>query len=166
MITRGVASVRSPVCNLRQFSTIVTHDSFTEAVVDEFRKEYGIFTPAQVVNETDDLKSIEYIQKGMGELPSWDWAYGQTPEFTYTVHRTFDWGKAMAEFNSKHGVIKQCTLNISDSKLNDSDMGAVMELGRLLEGQRYGFLKDKWSTQEEAGPRRDVFTWIDEIVYT
>lgn len=42
MVTKGVASVRSPVCNLQQFSNKVDHISFTDAVVSEFRKEYGI----------------------------------------------------------------------------------------------------------------------------
>jgi lipoate-protein ligase A len=42
MISRGVQSVRSPVCNLRQFNPDVDHLSFTNAVVKEFRGEYGI----------------------------------------------------------------------------------------------------------------------------
>ncbi len=42
MDTKGVASVRSPVCNLRQFNPSVGHDNFVEAVVEAFREEYGI----------------------------------------------------------------------------------------------------------------------------
>ena len=42
MLTRGVASVRSPVCNLRQFSDAVDHHAFTSAVVKEFKEQYGI----------------------------------------------------------------------------------------------------------------------------
>lgn len=38
MQTKGVASVRSPVRNLQRFN--VTHESFVEAVVREFREEY------------------------------------------------------------------------------------------------------------------------------
>jgi lipoate-protein ligase A len=42
MITKGVASVRSHVCNLAQFSKTVSHDTFVAAVVDSFKAEYGI----------------------------------------------------------------------------------------------------------------------------
>jgi lipoate-protein ligase A len=42
MITKGVASVRSPVCNLAQFSETVSHDTFVNAVVDSFKAEYGV----------------------------------------------------------------------------------------------------------------------------
>ena len=42
METRGVASVRSPVCNLRQQYRDVGHEQFDRAVVDAFSEEYGI----------------------------------------------------------------------------------------------------------------------------
>ncbi len=42
METKGIASVRSPVCNLRQFNSSVNHEQFVNAVVMAFRKEYGI----------------------------------------------------------------------------------------------------------------------------
>ena len=42
METRGVASVRSPVCNLRQRYDHVDHESFVRAVVDAFRTEYDV----------------------------------------------------------------------------------------------------------------------------
>jgi len=42
MVTKGVASVRSPVCNIQQSYTNVDHAFFAAAVVSEFRKEYKI----------------------------------------------------------------------------------------------------------------------------
>ena len=42
MITKGVASVRSPVANLQAFNPAVTHESFTAAVIREFQREYGV----------------------------------------------------------------------------------------------------------------------------
>ena len=88
METRGVASVRSPVCNLQQQYGHVKHESFVEAVVDAFREEYDVHeevrlailqfatfgttdmdaTQVQVVNDSDGTRHIEYIQHGMKEL--------------------------------------------------------------------------------------------------
>lgn len=42
MVTKGVASVRSPVCNLQQFSSLISHDTFSDAVVNAFRENYNI----------------------------------------------------------------------------------------------------------------------------
>lgn len=42
MVTKGVASVRSPVCNLQHFNRDVNHEVFTDAVVAQFKQDYGI----------------------------------------------------------------------------------------------------------------------------
>jgi len=44
IVTRGVASVRSLVCNLQQYSPTTTHETFADAIVNEFRTEYRITT--------------------------------------------------------------------------------------------------------------------------
>ena len=43
METRGVASVRSPVCNLQQYHVGVSHEKFLEAVIDAYRQEYDVY---------------------------------------------------------------------------------------------------------------------------
>ena len=88
METRGVASVRSPVCNLRQRYGDVTHEGFVRAVVDAFREEYGVReevrscaffsdggTPLTCfrmqVHDVEDsaaTRSIDHVRRGMEEL--------------------------------------------------------------------------------------------------
>ena len=68
MVTRGVASVRSPVRNLCWFNPDISHDAFVEAVVRAFREEYGVNEEVQEVDESEDLLSIPYIRDGMSEL--------------------------------------------------------------------------------------------------
>lgn len=48
MDTKGVASVRSPVCNLHQYNQLVGHEMFVDAVVHAFREEYGITGPVSI----------------------------------------------------------------------------------------------------------------------
>lgn len=68
MITRGVASVRSPVRNLCWFNPDISHDAFVKAVIRAFREEYGVDEEVQEVDESEDLLSIPYIRDGMAEL--------------------------------------------------------------------------------------------------
>ena len=69
------------------------------------------------VDESDDCEGIDEIRKGMHELTvsrsqlvsygsclddrvsqqTWDWAFGQTPEFTYTLEHTLSWGKLVSD---------------------------------------------------------------------
>ncbi|KAL9713017.1 hypothetical protein Ac2012v2_004258 [Leucoagaricus gongylophorus] len=89
MITKGVASVRSPVCNIQQSYMNVNHASFAAAVVSEFRKEYKISEEVVEIDESDSLLSIDYIKNGMNEL------LVGSDEFTYALSvpfwRRVDW---------------------------------------------------------------------------
>ncbi|KAF8966741.1 hypothetical protein BDZ97DRAFT_1657230 [Flammula alnicola] len=115
IVTKGVASVRSAVSNLQKYAASTTHESFTSAVVTEFRREFGIGTDMCVVPDSQETKSIGYIRKGMSELSTWEWAYSQTPEFTHTLSNTFSWGDVTVEIRSKHGIILDCLLLVDNA---------------------------------------------------
>jgi len=158
MVTRGVASVRSPVKNLREFSPTVTHDTFVRAMVQAFREEYRMEEPVQYVQASDATDSA-YIQNGIAELHDWNWAFGQTPEFTYSISRAFGWGNVAGKIHSKHGIILSCSLTAEDM----SDAMKLEKLGRELEGQKYGFL-DKEATYGGCGRVQEVRQWLMETM--
>lgn len=86
MITKGVASVRSPVQNLQRFDPSISHESFVDATVDAFKGKYDIdeevraiserilMRPYQVhlkihyVEENDNILNVPAICTGMDEL--------------------------------------------------------------------------------------------------
>ncbi|KAI6166201.1 hypothetical protein EDD17DRAFT_1785809 [Pisolithus thermaeus] len=140
MNTRGVESVRSPVCNLVESNTRITHEAFVEAVITSFREEYDVADEPCVVEETPEYVGDEYFKSGMAELPRWDWAYGQTPEFEYVLKKRFGWGDVTCTIRSKHGIILSSTSTLSASSTNIQ--ATLDELGRRLEGRRYGFVQD------------------------
>ncbi|KAF9057549.1 hypothetical protein BJ165DRAFT_1334237 [Panaeolus papilionaceus] len=97
ILTKGVESVRSPVSNLAQHAPHITHQAFADAVVEAFRTTYGVTTNIRAVDQAEGT-SVEYIQKGMTELQSWNWKFGQTPEFTRRMEKTFSWGSTVRLF--------------------------------------------------------------------
>ncbi|KAF8638590.1 hypothetical protein AX17_002131 [Amanita inopinata Kibby_2008] len=162
MVTKGVASVRSPVCNLQRFDSSITHESFTDAVVNEFRNKYNIGdeTGCCIVDETEEaIINTEYIRNGMAELPSWEWSFGQTPEFTYTINRSFTWGDVTATILSKHGIILSCGLGIDKTSLSGSDIELVVNFGRSLENRKYGVPNGATALSGD-GPVGDVSVWL------
>ncbi|EGO27983.1 hypothetical protein SERLADRAFT_462347 [Serpula lacrymans var. lacrymans S7.9] len=158
MVTKGVASVRSPVCNLQQFSSTISHDAFVDAVVHEFRNEFDISEQACMIGETDELMGDDYIHKGMKELPSWEWAYGQTPEFEYKITRSFAWGDVAASIHSKHGIILSCSIDVlkGGNIVLNHEMG---EIGKRLEGKRYGQIEDS-EVIGARGQSGDILQWL------
>ncbi|KAJ3798977.1 Lipoyltransferase and lipoate-protein ligase [Lentinula aff. detonsa] len=183
METKGVASVRSPVRNLQQFKPTVTHEAFVDAVIHEFREEYEVRAVNDVVHiiGEDNCKDIEYIQDGMLELPSWDWAYGQTPEFTYTVSQAFEWGTVKAKIRSKHGLILDCDLSVSNTDSQVVSMSAVLqdcvnstdsrlkEVERALQGRKYGFVSamdilNGLGNKTGTRVKEDVAFWLESMM--
>ena len=57
MITKGVASVRSPVQNLQRFDPGITHERFVEATIEAFQDTYGIDEEVRITH-TDGHRHI------------------------------------------------------------------------------------------------------------
>ncbi|EIN10496.1 Lipoyltransferase and lipoate-protein ligase [Punctularia strigosozonata HHB-11173 SS5] len=153
MVTKGVASVRSPVCNLSQFKPSIDHSMFVNAVIKSFRGEYDIDVDDETVyvSEAPETHSIPYIKSGMEELRTWDWAYGQTPEFTYSLEFPFPWGKVQSDIHSKHGIILDCTFSVIQDSTAKHALGNhefqqeimdLQQLGNALKSKKYGFVDD------------------------
>jgi lipoate---protein ligase len=81
----------------------------------------------------------------MTELPTWAWAYGQTPEFTYSPTQTFSFGTVSAEITSKHGLITTCKLTLESAPNADAPhtriQSALNGLSQALVGQKYAFFE-------------------------
>jgi lipoate---protein ligase len=72
MQTKGVASVRSPVCNLQTHLPELTHTRFVDAVIRAFRAHYDVEVDeaVQYVSDTPETLAIPDIAKGMEEFPA------------------------------------------------------------------------------------------------
>ncbi|KAG2175602.1 hypothetical protein INT43_001249 [Umbelopsis isabellina] len=115
LVTKGVASVPSPVSNLRSYSYTIDHQQFCEAVIDEFLLAHNGSKPVKpVIFSQDDPSGLpEEVQKSKDELTSWDWIYGQTPEFTHDIEMDFTWGSVNAFIRSRHGHIIETEIQTS-----------------------------------------------------
>ncbi|KAG9093488.1 Biotin/lipoate A/B protein ligase [Ceratobasidium sp. UAMH 11750] len=150
--TKGVESVRSPVANLGSFSTSITHDAFVYAVARAFREKYnghGQAGDKVVYVEHGD----EIVKKSADELRSWDWRFGQTPEFTHDLTNTFSWGEVRVHLTSKKGLITDCRISGIDLPVHD------------LIGLRYGTLdgaEDVLTKSFTGQPNhlQNILTWL------
>ncbi|KAL7008627.1 hypothetical protein EMMF5_001889 [Cystobasidiomycetes sp. EMM_F5] len=91
MISKGVESVPSPVKNLNHWDNMLDHNKFFDAVAGQFTSVYGGTHQIQEVNESQ-LKEKDYVRRVYDELQTWDWQWGQTPEFTQSLTGEFAWG--------------------------------------------------------------------------
>ncbi|KDN37817.1 hypothetical protein K437DRAFT_276465 [Tilletiaria anomala UBC 951] len=172
--TKGIGSVRARVANLTESfphaaaAGRLTHALFVRAVVREFFRTYGGETEqaeASFVGE-EMLQREQRLREGYEELISWDWTYGQTPEFTHELSTSRAapacmagadsaditstepaswqpdwpwsdrWGDFKLSISSRHGLIVDATL--SDVRLGSCvHEAALRSLVYALHGRRY-----------------------------
>ena len=100
MVTSGIPSFRSPVTNLNSHlpagAPTVTHERFVEAVTDQFADTYAQSRPMDVrVVRSDEITESKVLE-GAEELKSWEWTYGQTPQFTNRLETTLSVGPVVS----------------------------------------------------------------------
>jgi lipoate-protein ligase A len=96
--SKGVESVRSRVCNLRDRRPDLTVEMVVDALHHSFAKEYGAYLPLQI----DDMSPIAEIEE---RNASWQWRLGSSPAFDIETGARFDWGCAEMCFSLKHGIV-------------------------------------------------------------
>ncbi|CAG8455582.1 22783_t:CDS:2 [Dentiscutata erythropus] len=163
LVSKGVESVLSPVTKLRNYSLTVNHESFCNAVLQEFSVHYRDATNSYIqpiiVNE-ELLSKIPKTLEYHDELKSWNWTFGQTPDFSIEFEKTFSWGHV-----SKNGLISAITLSPSTIKYENL-IGALED---SLEGIKYDPISVSQSISELTLPDiqlipilNDLKNWIQD----
>ncbi|KAH8550210.1 hypothetical protein BGW37DRAFT_513755 [Umbelopsis sp. PMI_123] len=137
LVTKGVASVPSPVTNLRSYSYTIDHQQFCDAVIEEFTYIYNDNNPVQAtIFAKDEISDLpEEVVNSRDELTSWDWIYGQTPEFTHDFEMDFSWGTVIAFIRSRHGKITEASLTSTISEAQE--VMVISALEQALHGCKY-----------------------------
>ncbi|WYZ37105.1 hypothetical protein EsH8_II_000611 [Colletotrichum jinshuiense] len=124
---RGVESVRSRIRNVGVADTKV----FEDAVVREFGKMYGDFDVQAEIGDAE-AGGVEKVGKGIAELKSREWTFGQTPLFTFSTHPSEEDTRERPQlpaninltFEARHGLIQKFALgglpSAQDQRLSES----------------------------------------------
>ncbi|KAI9489572.1 hypothetical protein BDB00DRAFT_770336 [Zychaea mexicana] len=115
IVSKGVESVPSPVTNLRNYSYTIDHQQFCESVLNEFVRDYNDGQDIQPVVFDESHVLPQRAREMSEELQTWDWIYGQTPEFTNKIEQEFDWGHVNGLIRSRHGVITEADFTSPDA---------------------------------------------------
>ncbi|GJC83646.1 putative lipoate-protein ligase A [Colletotrichum liriopes] len=164
---RGVESVRSRIRNVGVTDT----KTFEDAVVKEFGKMYGEFDVQAELGDKD-AQGEEKIQKGLRELESRDWIYGQTPLFTFATHPSEDDSRERphlpGNFNltleARHGLIQKFSLSGLSSGGEANSLAESMVNSQIWE-------IDDWTQRLRAGGLngKDAATigeWLNSLLGT
>lgn len=103
---KGVASVRSRVCNLTEYCPTLTVKGAAEAIRTAFEAYYGM--PAEEYPLTQqDAAEIGVLRN---ERASFNWVMGEAPAFDYAFEERFSFGMAQLCLSVKDGRIAKAAL--------------------------------------------------------
>ncbi len=103
IISKGVASVRSRVTNIKEhLPSNITLEEFW-GNLHYYLSDYG--KDSEIVLNSHQLSEIHQLAKT--KFSTWDWIYGESPEFDYRSKRRFAGGTVEANINVGNGKISQ-----------------------------------------------------------
>lgn len=134
--SKGVTSIKSRVVNLAEIKPDLTPDIVKSEIIRAFEDEYGAASEildlsAKSRNMWPKDPSFREIMRKNG---SWEWCYGEAPEFDITLKNRFSWGGIELCFKLDEGVIKKAEV-YSDALCEE----LIGELPGLFENSRLGF---------------------------
>jgi len=148
---KGVASVRSRVCNLTDFLPELTVGSMLEALQTAFGETYGPYTVWEPT--TDERAQIDAYEE---KHRSWEWRLGMTPGFDVELDTRFPWGGVQLLLTLQEGRISKVQV-FSDTL----DLTMPILLESLLNGARYGSQPMAEALRyAENDQIRDIAQWI------
>lgn len=113
---KGAKSVRSRVCNLREFAPELTREQMLGALKIAFGETYGPYIELQTQN-LDEAAIAPYVEKQRSD----DWRLGKTPRFDLEIENRFPWGNVQLLLTLRQSRVDEVQVysDAMDAELSD-----------------------------------------------
>lgn len=129
--SKGVKSVRARVTNiLDELPEKMTVEAFSNQLLNKMKESYPDMT--EYVFSDDELKNIQALADQ--QFGTWDWTYGEAPEYTIKRSVRYPAGKITTYANVEKSVIKGMKLYGDFFGIKD-----VADIEQALTGLRYEY---------------------------
>ena len=127
--SKGVKSVRSRVTNiLPHLKTPITVEKFGDKIMEYMKKQYP-----NMKEYVFSKEELDYIAKRAEIKRSWEWNYGESPEFNITRGKRFKNGRIQIFADVENSKIKSIKFYGDFFGMNED----LTELENLLVGAKY-----------------------------
>ena len=172
---KGITSVKSRVTNLADLVPGLTVEDVKKAIIDAFTKEYS--SDLQVrhlrIEAGKSLPKDDVFRKIMARNSSWEWCYGESPDFDIFFKNRFSWGGIELYFNLDDAIIKSAEI-YSDSlyeeiisQLPDIFIGTRLignELSQRLKEAAKSFTNLAKDKDKETIVIDDIANWLINVI--
>ena len=99
--SKGISSVRSRVCNLKELVPSLSVPELILSLKDACREAFGDFTEIEF-SEEDQKEIARYREKHASK----EWLFGATPKFDYEIDERFSFGGVQILLSLENGKVK------------------------------------------------------------
>ncbi|WNG33280.1 lipoate--protein ligase [Archangium minus] len=129
--SKGSASVRARVMNINDVQPAVNHDSLVQALIAAFCDHHGATAEPELLDHAF-LESQPSLKGMFEQFSSWDWRFGNAPQFHHQMVEYLSWGFFEVHIDSQHGHISRAQV-FSDALFPE----LVQDLQAALVGKPY-----------------------------
>ncbi|MEL7696278.1 MULTISPECIES: lipoate--protein ligase A [Pantoea] len=128
---KGITSVRARVANLAELSPGISYEAICAAVTEAYFEHFNAHCEPEYISPAA-LPDLPGFEQQFARQSSWEWNFGQAPDFSHLLDQRFSWGGVEIHFDVERGVISRCQI-FSDS-LNPTPLET---LAQRLQGIAY-----------------------------
>ena len=104
---KGIESVRSRVINLQECLPTLSISQLSSALSDAFQENYG---RCAVCSRDEEGMDQAVLDRLYAKYSSWDWRFGEAPEFDIEMESRFPWGGVNLCLQLENATIKKAYL--------------------------------------------------------
>lgn len=105
LISKGVDSVRSRVLNLKEQFPNLTKDLIFDTIINKFKHYHNVNDIEYKEIEDESNITNDIVNRIYKQTSSWEWLYGESPEFTNSLIHKFSWGLVDISIKVEKGKI-------------------------------------------------------------
>lgn len=163
MATKGIDSIESRVVNLVELNPHVHVGLVRDQLIKSFRR---IYAPrgGEVVLDGGMEMGTSQLPELYGTYASWEWRFGETPDFDLMLEHRFPWGGVELALKLERGRIQKAQV-FSDAMepelmltLGPALQGCIFQKNAMLDA-----LGGMGDTSEELGLVEDIKAWLAAI---
>ena len=139
--SKGVESVKARIMNLTEVNPLITHDKFCAAMKSAFKRKHKGKECEEKILREEECHKIPEIEQIFGETSSWGWRFGETPEFSFTTEKKYDWGLVELCLNVQNAMIQNGKV-YSDCLYPDF----IDTFNGILAQAKVPYTREGWST--------------------
>ena len=128
--SKGIKSVRSRVTNVYPYlENKITAEEFKDFLLTSILEEHNSIGNEYILSD-EDIKNLDKLVKE--KFSTWEWNYGESPDFDIVKFKRYQGGKVDLRLNVKNGIIEE--VKVFGDFFGSKD---ISELENLLISKKY-----------------------------